>query len=109
VVLKLAELAGKIVSRNCSTEFPSSRTSWCKSFPFQTFFRGNLLCFSANNSVSFVTPLEKIPARASRFRRIAPKLCNPHHRVEFCGVNPGATASFHKVINIHVQNFIAQK
>jgi hypothetical protein len=59
--------------------------------------------------VSSVTALEEVPARSSRFRRIAPKVCNPYHRVEFCGVNPGATAAFHKVINIHVQNFIAQK
>jgi hypothetical protein len=59
--------------------------------------------------VSFVTSFEKFPAPASGFQRIAPELCNPYHRVEFCGVNPGATASFHKVINIHVQNFIVQK
>jgi hypothetical protein len=52
---------------------------------------------------------EKLSDCASQFQRIAPKLCKPYHRVEFCGVNPGATAAFHKVINIHVQNFIAQK
>jgi hypothetical protein len=59
--------------------------------------------------VSFVTPLEKVSARVARFPRIAPKVCNPYHRVEFCGVNPGAIAAFHKVINIHVQNFTVQK
>jgi hypothetical protein len=40
---------------------------------------------------------------------IAQKWCNPYHRVEFCGVNPSADSSFHKVINIHVQNFTALK
>jgi hypothetical protein len=59
--------------------------------------------------VIFVTLPEKFSARVSGFRSIAPKLCNPYHRIEFCGVNPGATAAFHKVINIHVQNFIVQK
>jgi len=59
--------------------------------------------------VSFVTPLENVRAHASQIPRIALQLCNPYHRVEFCGVNPGVTAAFHKVINIHVQNFIVQK
>jgi hypothetical protein len=110
VVLEFAEFAVKQI---CFTqmfhEFSFFPAASCKSFPFQTALRWNRLCFSANNSVSFVTSLEKFPARASRFQPIAPKVCNPYHRVEFCGVSPGATAAFHKVINIHVQNFIAQK
>jgi hypothetical protein len=48
-------------------------------------------------------------ADARSFQRIAPKLCNPYHRVEFCGVNPSTDSAFHKVINIDVQNFIVQK
>jgi hypothetical protein len=67
------------------------------------------MCFSANNSVIFVTLRGNFPSPQSSFPRIAPKLCNPYHRVEFCGVNPSTTAAFHKVINIHVQNFTAQK
>jgi len=43
------------------------------------------------------------------FPLIAQKWCNPYHRVEFCGVNLYLGSSFHKVINIHVQNFTALK
>jgi len=67
------------------------------------------LCFYANISVSFVASSRISSACDLSSPRIAPTLCNPYHRVEYCGVNPFAASSFHKVINIHVQNFIAQK
>jgi hypothetical protein len=59
--------------------------------------------------VSSVTSLDYFPSPQSPLPGIAPKVCNPYHRVEFCGVNPSTGSAFHKVINIHVQNFIAQK
>jgi hypothetical protein len=65
------------------------------------------LCFSANNAVIFVATRGTFSSFQSEFPRIALKMCNPYHRVEFCGVNPSTGSSFHKVINIHVQNFIA--
>jgi len=67
------------------------------------------LCFSANKAVIFVTTSGTVSLFQSESPRIAPKVCNPYHRVEFCGVNPSTGSAFHKVINIHVQNFIAQK
>ena len=78
-------------------------------FSLAKFLRTKKLCFSANNSVSSVTSLEHFSSSRSLLLSIAPKLCNPYHRVEFCGVNPSTGSAFHKVINIHVQNFIVQK
>jgi hypothetical protein len=109
VVLEFAELASKNVSRECSTGFLSSHPLSCKTFPFQSSCRQRNLCFSANSAVIFVTKRGNFSSLPSQFLRIAPKVCNPYHRVEFCGVNPCTGSSFHKVINIHVQNFIAQK
>jgi len=83
--------------------------TFCKTFPLQSSSPSNKSCFSAKNSVSFVASRGNFFSFPPGLPHIAQKWCNPYHRVEFCGVNPSADSSFHKVINIHVQNFTALK
>jgi hypothetical protein len=96
------------VPRECFTEVLISHSAIC------IIFHSSLP--AAKNCAFLPTSLCLSSLRAEQFPDsqltpgfIAPKLCNLHHRVEFCGVNPSTSSSFHKVINIHVQNFTALK
>jgi hypothetical protein len=108
VVLKFPELTPVQFHAAISSSRLPRRRFFAKLF-HRKHSAAQILCVSANNSMFSVTPRKEISRLTVPYPLIAPQLCNPYHRVEFCGVNPSTSSSFHKVINTHVQNFIAQK
>jgi len=78
-------------------------------FPSRGSLAHRILCVAVRSAVTYITFFERNCGGAVFSGVIALKWCNPHHRIEICGVTAGNRPAFHKVINTCVENFTEKK